>query len=240
MSVLNCGRLALTFCLLSLACGCHMSATAHNVDGVRQYQLGQYQGAVEKFRRAISANPGNADAYYNMAATLHDWGRRGQSDDLLKQSEGFYHQCLDHNLDHVECYRALAVLLVDTGRRDSAFTLLERWAARSPHLSDPRIELARLYEELGDSNAARQYLTQALDVDSTSARAWAALGRLRENEGRLAQALTNYQHAYNLNRYQPGVARQITSLQQRVARAQSAPLSTEPHLTRNASQWVPR
>ena len=240
MSVLNDGRLVLTFCLLPLACGCQMSATAHNVDGVRQYQQGQYQGAIEKFRRAIGANPGNADAYYNMAATLHDWGRRSQSEDRLKQSEGFYHQCLDLSPDHVDCYRALAVLLVETGRRDSAFTLLERWAARSPQLSDPRIELARLYEEFGDSNAARQYLTQALDVESTSPRAWSALGRLRENEGRLAQALTNYQHAYNLNRYQPGVARRIASLQQRVARAQSETLSTEPHLTRNPSQWVPR
>lgn len=230
----------MAFCLLPLACGCQMSATAHNVDGVRQYQRGQYQGAIEKFRRAIATNPHNGDAYYNMAATLHDWGRRSQNDDLLKQSEGFYHQCLDVSPEHVDCYRGLAVLLVDTGRRDSAFTLLERWSARSPRLADPRIELARLYEEFGDGETARQYLTQALDVDSTSSRAWAALGRLREDEGRLAQALTNYQHAYNLNRYQPGVAQRIASLQQRVAGSPRAPLASEPQLTRNPSQWVPR
>ncbi len=217
-----------------------MSATAHNVDGVRQFQQGQYQGALDKFQRAIAANPDNADAYYNMAATIHDWGRRNQNADLLRQAEGFYHQCLDISPDHVDCYRALAVLLVDSGKRDSAFTLLERWASRSPQLSDPRIELARLYEEFGDDDAARQYLTRALDVDSTSPRAWAALGQLREQEGRLAQALTNYQHAYNLNRYQPGVAQRIASLQYRVAQSQTTPLATELRLTRNPSPWVPR
>jgi tetratricopeptide (TPR) repeat protein len=174
-----------------------------------------------------------------LGATLHDWGRRSQNQELLQQAEGLYHRCLDISPDHVDCHRALAVLLVDTNRRDSAFTLLERWAARNPQRADPRIELARLYEEFGDGVSARQYLTQALDVDSTSSRAWAALGRLRENEGRLAQALTDYQHALNLNRQQPGLSQRIAYLQQRVAQAPT-PMATEPRLSRSPSQWIPR
>ena len=238
MSVFDYGRLGLSFGLLLLASGCQLSATAQNAGGVRQFLQGQHQAALDKFQRAIAANPDNADAYYNMAATLHDWGRRSQSEDLLQQAEGLYHQCLDLNPEHVDCYRGLSVLLVDTNRKDSAFTLLERWASRSPQSPEPRVELARLYEEFGDSVVARQYLTQALDVDSTSARAWAALGQLREREGRLAQALTNYQHAYNLNRYQPGVAQRIAALQQRVASAQTTPLVGESRLSRNASPWL--
>jgi len=215
-------------------------SSAHNVDGVRKFKQGQYQQALNSFQRAVSANPDNADAYYNLAATLHDWGRRSKSKELLEESESLYHRCLDLSSDHVDCYRALSILLVDTNRKESAFTLLERWAVRSPNLSDPPVELARLHEEFGDDEAARQYLAQALDVDPTNSRAWAAFGRQREREGRLAQALTNYQHAYNLNRYHPGVGERIAALQQRVARANTAPLSTEARLTRNPSQWVPR
>jgi tetratricopeptide (TPR) repeat protein len=235
-------HLVLLFVAVGVLCGCRTSSS-YNADGVRQYQQGQYQSSLDSFQQAIATNPDNADAYYNLAATLHDWGRRSNDSNFLEQSESLYHRCLDLRPDHVDCHRALAVLLVDTRRKESAFTLLERWAARNPTLAAPRIELARLYEEHSDDDAARQYLTQALDVDSTSSRAWAALGRLREREGRLAQALTNYQHSYNLNRYHPGVTQRIAALQQRVARAPSPPLTprgSQPRLSRNSSNWMPR
>lgn len=230
------------FALLFLAVaffGCRTSST-YNADGVQKFQEGQYQSALDKFQQAIGANPNDADAHYNLAATLHDWGRRSRDSSLLEQSESLYHRCLDLNEDHVDCYRALAVLLVDTDRKDSAFTLLERWAQRRPNLSQPRVELARLHEEYGDDAAARQYLAQALDVDSTNSRAWAAMGRLREREGRYAQALTDYQHAYNLNRYHPGVPQRIAALQQRMARVPAQSTNGDAaRLTRNSSKWVP-
>lgn len=210
----------LTVAMLTSLGGCQTAAT-YNSQGVRQFQQGDYQSALNTFQNAITANPNDADAYYNLAATLHDWGFRGSDVNMLDQAESLYHRCLDLNGNHVECYRALAVLLVDTDRRDSAFTLLERWAQRSPALSAPMVELARLNEEYGRDDAARQYLAQALDVDSTSSRAWAAMGRLREREGRLAQALTDYRHAYNLNRGHPGVPQRIAALQQRMAQAPS-------------------
>ena len=202
----------------AMMCGCQ-SSTTYNKRGVQQFQQGDYQSALDTFQNALAKNPNDADANYNLAATLHDWGRRGRDTNLLDQSESLYHRCLDLNGNHVECYRALAVLLVDTDRRDSAFTLLERWAQRSPSMAAPLVELARLNEEFGKDDSARQLLAQALDTDSSSSRAWAALGRLRENEGRYAQALTDYQHAYNLNRSNPGIPQQIASLQQRLARA---------------------
>jgi tetratricopeptide (TPR) repeat protein len=225
-----------------ILCGCQ-SASSYNGRGVREFRQGDYQSALESFQNAVATNPSDADAYYNLAATLHDWGRRSDDDKLLEQSEGLYHRCLDLDENHVDCYRALAVLLVDTQRKESAFTLLEKWAQRSPQLSSPRVELARLHEEFGDDESALQYLAQALDVDSRNSRAWAAMGRLREREGRYAQALTDYQHAYNLNRYHPGVPQRIAALQQRVAQAPrgvSGGGPNETRITRSSSTWVPR
>lgn len=215
-------RIRLVFVVLALGmqCGCQMS-TAHNSNGVKQFRSGQYQAALDSFQRAVAANPDDPDAYYNLAATLHDWGRRARNASLLEQSESLYNRCLDLSPDHVDCHRALAVLLVDSSRKDSAFTLLERWAQRSPTLGDPQIELARLHEEFGDEGSAKQYLTQALDIQSGNPRAWAALARIREGEGRFAQALSNYQQAYNINRNHPGVTQRIASLQQRIASTNS-------------------
>ena len=190
-----------------------MSSTGQNINGVRYYQQGQYHSAIQHFQQALANNPGNADAYYNLGATYHHLGRQNSDRSLLTQAEGLYHQCLDLSPDNADCYRALAVLLVQSGREDSAFTLLQRWAMRSSATPDARIELARLYEEFGDRQTAKRYLAEALEIDPTRSRAWAALGRLRESDGQYAQALTNYQHAYNLNRFQPGVAHRIAALQ---------------------------
>lgn len=207
-----------------MLCGCQTSTTYNN-RGVRQFQQGDYQSALDTFQNAIATNPNDADAYYNLARTLHDWGKRGSDVDMLDQAFSLYQGCLDRNDDHIECYRSLAVLFVDMDRRDQAFSLLELWAQRSPQQAAPLVELARLNEEFGEDDKAREYLAQALSIDSSSARAWAALGRLRENEGRYAQALTNYQHAYNLNRTNPALPQQIASLQQRLANANFSPQS---------------
>lgn len=228
---------------IALLCGCQ-SAASYNGRGVREFQRGDYQSALESFRNAVATNPNDADAYYNLAATLHDWGRRSNQDKMLEQSESLYHRCLDLDENHVDCHRALAVLLVDTRRKNSAFTLLEKWAQRSPELSAPRVELARLHEEFGDEGTALEYLAQALEVDSRNSRAWAAMGRLREREGRYAQALTDYQHAYNLNRYHPGVPQRIAALQNRLAQLPTRGISSrnadQTRITRNSSTWVPR
>jgi tetratricopeptide (TPR) repeat protein len=197
--------------------GCQMSSRGYNVDGVRNYHVGRYQEAIQSFQQALTNDPNSADAYYNLAATYYELGKRNSDRNLLGQAEGLYNQCLDLDPNHTECYRGLAALLVDTDRSRSAFTLLKGWAQQNVQAADARIELARLYEEFGDKESASRYLTDALNIDARNPRAWTALARLREDQGQLAQALSNYQQAYQLNQYHPGVANRIASLQQRIA-----------------------
>ena len=135
---------------------------------------------------------------------------------MLMQSERLYNRCLDISPDHPDCHRGLACLLVETGRSDKAFTLLNRWAQRSPQLIDPHVELARLYQEFGQPQMAVRNLEQAVAVDPDNpqaARAWAALASLREQTGETQQALVDYYRAQQLNPNQPAVAQRIAALQ---------------------------
>ena len=205
--------------LVSFASGCNTPGTNQNVDGVRHFQQGQPQAAIQDFQQALAQNPANADCYYNLGASYHYMGKHRGDAAMMSQSESLYHQCLDLQPDHLACHRALAVLLVDTNRPKSAFVLLERWSARSPQLAEPRIELARLHEEFGQNTEAQRYLAEAIDINPSDPRAWTAMANLRESQGEYAQALQNYQQAYYLNNYQPGVANRIASLQQKMALA---------------------
>lgn len=231
------------WCWAALAClvGCQSPGTNQNIEGVKQYQQGQSQAAITSFQQALQENPNNPEAYYNLASAYHYVGKQQSDRAMLQQAENLYNRCLDMNPNDVACHRGLAVLLVDTDRAQSAFTLLERWANRSPQLADPRIELARLHEEFGEADAAQRYLAEAIDIDPSSSRAWAAMARLREESGQYAQALTNYQQAQYLNPSQPGVAQRIAALQQqgRVAALPPPPAAMPPGTAAPATAMPP-
>jgi tetratricopeptide (TPR) repeat protein len=211
--------------ILSSATGCQSGATTQNAQGTTLYQQGQYSAAMQEFQKVIATDPQNADGYYNLAATTHRLGVQRKDAAMLGQAEALYNQCLDHAPNHVECHRGLAVLLVDTGRPDRAFALMKNWAAQNPTSAEPRIELARLYEEANEPQTAQKYLENAVQVDANNPRAWLALGRLREREGDLVQAMQNYQRSLTINPSQPMVSERVAVLNQQMIAQQNASLS---------------
>jgi len=219
-------RLLSAALLLSLLAGCQMAADTQNLQGVRMFQQGQYQPAMQHFQQAVTANPKNADAHYNMAAALHRMGRQNQDQQAFTQAEALYNQCLDLDQKHTDAYRGLAVLLAETGRPEKSFTLLKNWANAQPDLADARVELARMYQEFGDLETAKVHLNNAVMMDQHNHRAWAALGQIREQMGDVDQALANYQRSLNLNQFQSGVAERVAALNHSVQSSINAGAST--------------
>ncbi len=222
--------------------GCQFAATGQNAQGVRYFQTGQYTAAMHEFQKAINSDPKNPDGYYNLARVTHKMGVDNKDTSLTEQAEALYNQCIDHDPNHVDCHRSLAVLLTETGRPEKAFGLLKNWASANPQLADARIELARMYQEFGDPSAAKKYLEDAVQQDPNNPRAWLALAQLRESSGDLNQALANYQRSYSLNSMQPAVQQRIASLTQQLTKNYDATLSgggtrmAEPSGTNNLSR----
>jgi len=210
-------RLAVVVTLLaslSLSTGCGgLAARGLNAEGVCQFEQANLERATRLFQQAIYNDPDNADGYYNVAAAFHRKGTLYGDPTDFKQAESYYNQCLDRDANNRECHRGLAVLLVEQDRSEEAFCLLEGWVGRDPTLAAPKVELARLHEEFGDLEVAKEHLVKALAVEPTSSRALAALGRLREQTGDHAQALADYQRSLWHNRFQPEVAARVAALQ---------------------------
>jgi tetratricopeptide (TPR) repeat protein len=193
-------------------CG-SIAAQGHDAEGVRLFQQARYQDAVREFQGAAYEDPNDADAYYNIAATYHRLGKIEHRPSDLAQAECYYNQCLDRNPNHTECYRGLAVLLAEQGRKDDAFRLVEGWVQRQPALADAKIELARLNDEFGNRQSAQDLLNEALVCDPSNPRTLTALGKLREDAGDKAQALANYQRSLAEDNRQPLVASRVSTLQ---------------------------
>ncbi|MBN1588427.1 MAG: tetratricopeptide repeat protein [Pirellulales bacterium] len=195
-------------------CGCgSFAARGLNAEGVRKFEQAQYDESLGQFQKAIANDPSNPDAYYNVGAVYHRLATLNNRKSDYEQAEYYYNQCLDREADHAECHRGLAVMLVQQGRSEQAFRLLQGWADRRADLAEPKIELARLHEELGDRSAAKERLVEALAVNPNNPRARAALGHLQEGMGEYAQALANYQQSLWQDQFQPDVAARIASLQ---------------------------
>ncbi len=206
--------------MVPLLAGCGgITASSRNTEGVALFQQARYNEALKDFQEASYAEPSNADAFYNMAATYHRIGKQFNSPADLKMAEDYYNLCLDRNDNHTACYRGLAVLLAEEGRSPEAFRLLEGWVARQPNAADAKIELARLSEEFGDKNAAKERLIEALAVQKDNPRALKALAKLQDDSGNLQQALTNYQRSLAADSRQPEVAARIAALQANVTPA---------------------
>jgi tetratricopeptide (TPR) repeat protein len=221
-------RAATAALMVMLLGGCRMAANNQNAQGVQMFEHGQFQAAMQQFQQAISSDPSNADSYYNLAATAHRIGVQRRDQALVSQAEQLYNQCLDYSPNHVDCHRGLAVLLVETNRRESAVRLLDNWANNQPQLADAKIELSRLYNEFSNPSEALRQLEDAVQRDPNSARAWLALGQLKERAGDLQQALVNYQRSYNINSMQADVVQRIAALNRQISlsgQAGSVPFS---------------
>jgi tetratricopeptide (TPR) repeat protein len=201
------------------------NAQGRNSEGVRLFQQARFQEAVKQFQEATYAEPQNADAYYNLAATYHRIGKVEHRQSDLDQAETNYNLCLDRNDNHTDCYRGLAVLLAEQGRNDEAFRLVEGWVQRQPNSADAKIELARLNDEFGNRQAAKEHLIEALAVQPDNARALTALGKIREDAGDKAQAAANYQRSLWQDNRQPEVVARLTALQGGAAATMAAPAS---------------
>lgn len=232
------GHLALGFLLLfALGCG-GVAAQGRNSQGVALFQQGRFQEALKEFQEATYDDPTDANGYYNIAATYHRLGRSERRQSDLDQAETYYNLCLDRNPNHTDCYRGLAVLLAEEGRKDAAFRLIDGWVMRAPNAADPKIELARLNEEYGNRQSAKDHLIEALAVEPNNTRALTALGKIREDSGDREQALANYQRSLSIDTRQPYVASRVTALQGGAAGNIAAPTGdpSTRWADRNASQ----
>lgn len=207
-------RIGLVILLLTITTGCGMISQGQNAEGVRMFQAGMHQAAISKFQQAVATSPKNPDAYYNLANAYHRLGKVTNRQDDFDQAENYYNQALDYDGNHRDAYRGLSVLLAEQGRKEEAFRLLEGWASQNPSSVGPKVELARLSEESGDRDRAKEYLLEAITLDPNDARALAALGKIYEDLGNMPQAIKNYERSLVRDRLQPELAARVSGLKQ--------------------------
>ena len=204
-----------TLLMLLLSIGCNLPANRQNLDGRRNFEMGNYNGALQSFQLALNADPSSADAHYNIGRTFHHLGKSSNNKQQLAQAKQAYQNALKLNPTHQPAYRGLSVLLTENNQANEAFALLQKWSAIQPNSAEPKIEIARLYSEFGNKKTAIQVLSDALIIQNNNDRALRAIGKLREESGELRQAVYDYHRSLEVNPMQPDLAHRLAQLQLR-------------------------
>ncbi len=82
----------------------------YNRQGYARHENGDYEEAVDAYRRAVKYNSDDAASHYGMGRTYENMGRREKDKDLMKKATDAYRKALAIDPRHVNSKKAMARL----------------------------------------------------------------------------------------------------------------------------------
>ena len=209
----------------ALGCG-SLGVSAKNAEGVRFYEQGRYDEAVQTFQEAAAMEPGDGEARYNLATTYHKLGNihgtgAERTTEYRQAAHDGYMACISQDPSDLYARRGLTVFLLESGRIDEAEQALLNWSTADPFSPEPEIQLARLYFETDRYEQSMEQLVRANAIDNQNPRVYAAMGQIYEREGDAVQALYNYRRSLERKSQQPDLLDRIRAIEAGVASTSS-------------------
>jgi eukaryotic-like serine/threonine-protein kinase len=152
---------------------------------------GKTADAMEYFKQAEQADPGNPDVLYHKAWALAQQGQ-------LKEAEQAYREILAERPNFWPAYNNLGVLLTRQARYEEAATAFAAAGAAAPKVAQPMANLAQTYLELGKRDDARAALNESI-ARGENEDAYLTLGDMDFEDGKYNNSLADYGRAAKLD-----------------------------------------
>ena len=160
--------------------------------GVSYYESGDYEKAIEAYKRAIQLDPSSVDFYYHLGMAFSSLGRfkdatqaynsairlrpeyaaayynLGHAYSNLREYDKAvraFQRAIQYEPDHVEAYFALGNAYADSGKEEKAINTLEAAIRRKPDNPYAYYNLGLLYFPGGSPARAVEAFTQAIIRD---------------------------------------------------------------------------
>lgn len=164
--------------------------------GMAQQQAGDWKGALEHYRAAISNDPANSQALFRAGMAQVQLRRLDLSADLLRRS-------VTADPGFADAVKALGGVLLSQRNYGEAAEVLERACALSPDSATVHCDLGAAYVALQDLERAAASYTKAIVLKPDFAEAHNKLGNIQRHQGDLERAVLSYKRAA---RAEPGHA----------------------------------
>lgn len=134
---------------------------------------GEYEKAIEEFKKAIELKPDYGDAYHNLANIYHQINR----DDLAKEN---YKKALKFNPNLWQSYQNLAAIYFIQKNFNLAKEFMEKALKINPENIDLHINSGILYLNIKDEQKAKEEFEKALQIDPQNEKAQQLLNSLNK------------------------------------------------------------
>lgn len=163
------------------------------VVGMKALDEGKYESAAQAFSQAITADPKDYAAHFNLALALGFLHR-----DAEAVTE--YRKTLELKPGLYEAELNAGMLLVRQRKPAEAAPLLQDAADQKPKEFRPRFYLAEAQLQKGEAAKAGENYRLALEADPQSAAAELGMGRAQASQGTMAEAAPHFRRAAELDR----------------------------------------
>jgi arylsulfatase A-like enzyme/Flp pilus assembly protein TadD len=139
------------------------------LDGVAQFQTGDFPGAEKTIGEVIAASPGFILAYTHLATMYKEMGRSSAAVQVLEQG-------LEKNPDNILLLAKLGIVLADSGNWRRAIPILELCISKEDFDPEKFNFLGIAYYQGGDFPKALQNYRRALELDRNNASVYSNIG----------------------------------------------------------------
>jgi tetratricopeptide (TPR) repeat protein len=176
------------------------SPVPHVAQGAEYARLGDAEGAVASYRRALELAPDYRLAHFNLGTLHYGRGEYAQAREPLERAVGLDPEAIESLVTLALVYDGLG----ETERADAAFKHAVALAAQPPERAAERLAVADALAKSARWRDAGLHYQRVLDAGSgipgfLRARAYLGLGFLAERAGNRSAALAHYQDAIRLD-----------------------------------------
>jgi tetratricopeptide (TPR) repeat protein len=154
-------------------------------------RLGDIPAAIARYKTALSINPNNATAHFNLAYALED-----QGDQTAAKEQ--YRLAIKADSAMAQAYNNLAILLSGVVNNE-AEELYIKAIALQPGYADPHFNLGALLEQKGKYEEAANHFTAAIRLKPAWIQAFERLGDIRLKQKKMDLAQSAYMKALALD-----------------------------------------
>ena len=168
------------------------SSVLHNVQGAAHRRLGNFDQAVESFKKVLQIAPNNALTHNNLGVALTDIG-------ALTEAVESFNNALEIDPDYADAYFNLAVAQGYQGDIDAAIDSYKHTLTLTPGRADAHYNMGNALLQNQRPDAAIDCYRRATQIAADYSKAYNNWGNVLKTQNELPAAIARYQQALDIH-----------------------------------------